>query len=358
MSATVPEEKADSTPILDRLVPMPESRGMSLLRVGVELALSVLLVIPFFWRPPFMTTFLLWVARNIKALMSNPNWAGVLVILTGFAIALMCLLAIAIHECGHLAAGLALGFRCRGFRFGRVNIDPGFRVSRHQDSGEATLGGVVMIPERWDNIGFRAALMTLAGPVANLLSGYTVFLLWSDHSLVSGSFVAASFLFGVTNLLPFGMPSVLSDGTRVWRILFNQEWAERHLAILKLVDDVDRGVPFESLAPTDLDRATRLQDQSAETVLAHTFAFLTAYGQHEDVRAGELLEIALRFSGNAEPSARERLALGAALIQTRRGRPDLARQWLAEVPETQLLSLRSKIEAAIEASKSASARNR
>src|SRR5262249_6466080 len=261
----------------------------------------------------------------------------------------MCLLAIAIHECGHLAAGLALGFRCRGFRFGRVKIDPGFRVSRHQDSGEAALGGAVRIPRPWGNIGFRVALMTLAGPVANLLSGYVVLLLWSDHSLVSGSFIAASFFFGATNLLPLGMPGVLSDGTRIWRMLFNREWAERHLAILKLADDDDRGMAFESLVSADLERANRLQDQSSETGLAATLAFLTAYGQHEDMKAGELLEIALRFSGNAEPSARDRLALAAALFQaTRRGRPDLARQWLGDAPDaTQFVSLRAKVTAAV-----------
>jgi hypothetical protein len=285
-------------------------------------------------------------------MMRDPDWAGLRLVLTGFAIVLMCLLAIAVHECGHLLAGLSLGFRCRGIRFGRFRIDQSFRVSLDRNSEDARLGETVMIPQPGKDIKLRMTLMLLAGPAANFIAGYGVLRLLQNPSLISGAFIGVSFFFAAVNLLPVAITSQLTDGERIWMLLVQPARAQRYLAILRLTDEMERSVPIESLSPSDLERATLLRDDSPDTVWAHTVAFLAAYSQHDDVKAGKLLETAFRYSGYAEPSACERLALQAAMFQaTRRGRVDLAKQWLAEVPNaTRFLAARSKVEAMIRSS--------
>jgi len=315
-----------------------------------ELVLSAIPFVLVFWRPPFIMTFLRWIGKSISLIMVDSDWVGVRLILTGFAIVLMCLLAIAVHECGHLLAGLSLGFRCRGIRVGRFKIDQRFRVSRERDSASAILGSAVMIPQHWENIRLRETLMLLAGPLASFLSGYAALPLLTDHSLISGAFVGVSFFFAAVNILPLAVTSQLTDGARIWMLMFNRARAERYLAILRLTDEIDRGVPVESLSPSDLEHATVLRDETPDTAWAHTLAFLAAYSQDDNVRAGEFLETAFKYSGYAGPSERERLALQAALFQaTRRGRIDLAKQWLADVPNaTQFSDARSKVEAIIQ----------
>lgn len=312
-----------------------------------EVALSAVPLILVVWRPPFFMTFLRWIGRSISAIMIDSNWVGVRLILTGFAIALMCLMAIAFHECGHLLAGLSLGFRCRAIRIGRFRLDQGFRVSRHRDSGDANLGWVVMIPEHWQNIRFRQTLMLLAGPLASFLSGYAVLRFSTDHYLISGFFIGVSFFFAAFNILPLSMTSQFTDGARIWMLIFTRARAERYLAILRLTEEIDRGVSLESLSSSDLERAIVLKDESPDTVWTHMVAFLAAYAQQDDGKAGELLETAFKYSGYAQPSMRERLALHAAMFQAaKRGRMDLAQQWLADVPNaTQFPEARSKIEA-------------
>jgi hypothetical protein len=191
--------------------------------------------------------------------------------------------------------------------------------------------------------------MLLAGPIANFLSGYAILRFSSDQSLISGSFIGVSFFFAAVNLLPLGVQGQHTDGTKIWIMLFRRERALRYLAIRRLTDEIDRGVPMESLAPADLEHATGLRDTSPETVSAHILAYLAAFSQKDDTKAAQLLETAFTYSGYAGPSVREMLALQAAMFQAgRRGRIDLAKQWLADVPNTtQYTAWRSKVEAAI-----------
>ncbi len=285
--------------------------------------------------------------------MADPDWAGVRLILTGFAITLMCSAAIAIHECGHLLAGLALDFRCKSFRFGRVRIDRGFKISRYQDPQDAVLGWAEMVPVRWTNLRPRAAIMILAGPLANLFSAGLVLRLRTDQSLISGSFIAVSIYLGLGSFLPFDITGHVSDGRRLLMLLFDRKRTERYMAMLKLMDDIDRGTPVASLDRVELERATSIRDESVETVSAHMTAYLAALYRRDDAESPRLLETALKHSSHAAPALREALAVQAAYFQaTRRNRIDLAEQWLAlALSRAHFLETRSQVEEAISKSK-------
>jgi hypothetical protein len=119
--------------------------------------------------------------------------------------------------------------------------------------------------------------------------------------------------------------------------------------LLRLGADLADGVPPESLAGDYLSKAIAVHDHSADTVAAHAIAYSVAFHRHQDMEAGYLLETCLRFSSSVAPAVRDALMSEAAAFQARRRkRPDLAEQWLAEMPATTPLPwLRSRAEAAV-----------
>jgi hypothetical protein len=351
MSATATQAPTSSTPILDKLMPMPARRGMNMVQVWIELFLGCALPILFFLPLPFMKRFLAWAARNFMLMMSD-HWALLRLFATLYGIALACSLSIAIHECGHLLAGLATGFRCESFRFGRFKIEKGFKVSRYQNLEDASIGWARMVPVHSERLRWRSVVMILAGPLANLLSAYFVIKLLSDPSFISGSFIAVSIYLGIANLLPIRVPGHVNDGQRLWMLLFDRKRSERYFSMFSLTDQVQKGLPLDSLDSAALEKAVSLRDRSIETVKAQLFAYLAAISRKDYLKASEFLENALAASGDAPSPLREMLMVYAALFQAKQKRFDLAEQWLADAPgRTVLLEPRSKLEEQIAMSK-------
>jgi hypothetical protein len=72
------------------------------------------------------------------------------------------------------------------------------------------------------------------------------------------------------------------DGRRIWMLLRDRERGERWLALMRLIGDTRASVPPESLSADLLARATAVTDGSADIVIAHAFAYSSAFHQHED----------------------------------------------------------------------------
>lgn len=348
MAATSEQAPKSSTPILDRLMPIPGRREASTLRLWIEsvfgLIIAFLLPALFVLPLPFMKRFLAWAATNFLLIMSD-HWGILRLFATLYGIALVCLLSIAVHECGHLLAGLATGFRCESFRFGRFKIERGFKISRYHNLADASLGWAKMVPVRWEGLRGRSTVMIIAGPLANLFSAYVAIHLWPDESFISGSFIAVSIYLGLTNLLPVRVPGHINDGKRLWMLLFDRKRSERYFAMFQFVDQINRGIAFEALDPAILEHLVGVYDTSVDTPKAHLYAFLAANSRKDYSQSAEFLEIALRASTDAEPPLREMLMVYAALFQARQERLELAEQWLADAPgRTVLLEPRSKLE--------------
>jgi hypothetical protein len=338
------------TPILDRLEPLPPSVGMSPVRILIEIVLGVsfyaVLVVVMLRPPPFVQSFLHWVGKNLAAIFVD-EWAGVRLILTGFSMALAGLAAIAVHECGHLVAGLIGGLRFRSLRFGRVMVKRPLRISRYRGPQTVALGHAFMTPTNGNGLRSRYAAMLLAGPLANLLWAYVIFTLPFKLTLTSGFFVVFSSYLGIVSLIPFTWPSV-TDGMRLIELCWDRRRGDRWLAIVRLSAQLDDGVTPEALARVDIDEAIALCDSSSETVRAHLIAHLATRSK-DDAEAARLLETSLKYSGYAESALRELLAIYAAVFQAnKRCRIDLAEQWLADTPDnSQFQELRAKLQAAI-----------
>jgi hypothetical protein len=258
-------------------------------------------------------------------------------------------LMLAIHELGHVAAGLCVGFRVRSYRVGPLLFNRPFRVSFYRGPGAVVQGVAELIPVATDKLAWRGVAMVLGGPAANFLAALVVFLLPFPTTVFSACFIAFSIANGVNDLLPYESRLGVSDGRRIGMLLWKRERGERWLALLRLGGEFSDGVRPESLSADFLAKAVAVRDESADTVMAHALAYSAAFHQHKDGEAGRLLETCLAYSGHATPALRAALMSDAAVFQARRRkRADLAEQWLADIPvTTQSPWLRTRAEAAI-----------
>jgi hypothetical protein len=258
-------------------------------------------------------------------------------------------LMLAVHELGHVVAGLGVGFRCRSLRVGPLLFNRPFRVSLYRGPGAVVNGVAELFPVATEKLASRGVAMVIGGPVANILVAMVVLLVPLPLNAFSGLFIAFSIANALNDLLPFESRLGVSDGRRIWMLLRQRSRGERWLALLRLGGELNDGVLPESLSNDFLTKAIAVQDASADTVTANAIAFSAAFHQRKDREAAQRLETCLAFSGHATPVLREALMSDAAVfLARRRKRTDLADQWLAEIPnKTQYPWFRTRAEAAI-----------
>lgn len=330
------------TPILDREAPLPSPvahRNDLTVVVAAWLALIGVVAISLFigW-PPIVRRSLLAFAGQLSL---EPRTVAVSALGA-------CVGILAVHELGHVLGGLLVGFRFHSLRIGPVQIDRPFRISLYKGPGAAFTGAAMIVPVATDNLVRNGIVMVGAGPAANVLAGALVLILPFAGGVFWNVFAVASIANGLMDLLPFRSPVGLSDGRVLGMLLSGREGGERWLALLNLRADIMAGVLPESLSPDFLAKAMRIEDASLETVFAHAFAYSAAFHQHDDARGAQMLEVGLRHAGHAPPSLREAFMSDAAVFQgRRRKRADLAKQWLADIPDRSAKWLRFRVEAAI-----------
>jgi hypothetical protein len=140
-------------------------------------------------------------------------------------------LMLAVHELGHIAAGLCVGFRRRALRVGPLLINRPLRLSLYRGPGALVQGIAELIPVATDKLAWRGVAMVLGGSVANTVSGVLLLLLPFPITIFSGLFIACSVANGVNDLLPFDSRLGVSDGRRIWMLLWKPERGELWLAL-------------------------------------------------------------------------------------------------------------------------------
>jgi hypothetical protein len=341
------------TPILDRQVPLPKSATPG---SGFALPFGVWIILGFaggvilrLWHPQFLRGVWWRIVAIIAQQFPAPGAASNILLFAASTV-LIAFAAVAIHELGHILAGLAAGFRFNAMRIGPFQFDRPFRISRYRGPGAWTGGGASLFPANTDNLARRAMVMIVAGPVANILTGSALLLVPYSKGYFSWVFIFCSIFGGMVELLiPFRIPAFVSDASRIWMLLRNRQSGERWLAIVKLGAELSEGKMPESLSAGFLAKAVAVHDHSPDTVTAYALAYAAAFHRNNDVEAALALEVCMQFSGSAAPAVREALMCDAGVFQARkRKRIDLAEQWLASLPQTtQRPGLRSRVQAAI-----------
>jgi len=273
----------------------------------------------------FIEIFGAWLGHGIQNVFLG-DWAWVRIVLTCSGITLTWYAAIALHELGHLVAGLLMGFRWVYAQVGHIRIDSSCHISRVSPR-KNRLGEVQFNPEQMKNRPLRYGLMTLAGPVSNLLFGAAALALPIEKPLVLGIFIMQCIYMGIWNLLPW-----CSDGRALLRILFKRRHHEARIAVALLYQQKSAGAEIEQLSPGLIAEAAILREKSNLTVLANVLAFTAAYEKKDYAAAASALEVCLAFSSWASEGMRQALVCNAAILEAKRGHIDCAERWAAEIP--------------------------
>lgn len=269
--------------------------------------------------------------QALRAIVFEVQDVGVIRFAGVAALALFA--AIAIHEAGHAIAGWLVGFTVHSIRIWRLQLELPRTFSFYRGPGGGAGGWAICTPSTTDALATRAALMLVAGPAANLVSGAIVYLLPQSGALAPLVFVAWSFLLGFTNLLPLRTGPFFSDGYRILMLLFDSARGKRWLALLTLSKEVVDGVPPECFSDEFLAAATAVKDDSSDTVSAHALAYAAAFRHRRYDEAAQCLEACLRYSSRTSAALRQALMADAAVFQGRcRGNPALAQAWLDDMP--------------------------
>ena len=203
MTSPLPGSIASGTPILDRGGPLPPrtARGSGL-TVVLAVWFGAASIGAACWllnRPPMLRQ---WFLIDFRPWFLNQGAAIGIVGLGVSALAAFYLM-LAVHELGHVFAGLCVGFRYRALRVGPLLFSRPFRVSVYRGPGAVVNGVAELIPVATDRLARRGAAMAAGGPVANFLSAAFVLFLPLPITVFSGFFIAFSIGNGVNDLVPF-----------------------------------------------------------------------------------------------------------------------------------------------------------
>lgn len=353
MNQVATDTPTSPTPILDRQVAIPKPAASG---SGFGLPFGVWITLGFaggiflrLWHPQFLSGLWSRIAASIARQFPSPGSASNISLFVASTL-LLAFVAVAIHELGHIFAGLAVGFRFNTMRIGPLQFNRPLRISRYRGPGAWTGGGASLLPVNTDDLALSAVIMIAAGPAANILTGCALLLAPYSKGYLSWVFIFCSIFGGVVELvIPFRTPFLISDAGRIWMLLRKRPHGERWLAILKLGTELNEGKMPESLSEGFLAKAVAVRDLSPDTVTAYALAYAAAFHRHSDTEAAQSLEVCLQFSGSAAPAIREALMCDAGVFQARkRKRIDLAEQWLASIPQTtQRPGLHARVQAAI-----------
>src|SRR5215475_11530878 len=314
MRATDAETQTNSTPILDRLVPLPPpeppgSGGGIAIVVGLGLFITASII----WR--FWGPISLWPWALTKFAHWFPGaWTGARFISVCLALFAVTFVVVVIHEVGHALVGVCVGYRFNSLRVGPLLFEHPFRISFYRGSGAASGGWASMVPGKRDKPLLRTLALVIGGPAANLLSAVVALLLPFEQGFSVTVFILVSIGACVGELLPFRTRISASDGSRIWMLLRDRRRSERWLAILKLGAQIKDGALPESLPADCLAKAIAIRDNSVDTVVSHAIAYSAAFHQRRDAQSGQLLETSLQYSSYAAPAVREAMMCDAAVF--------------------------------------------
>jgi hypothetical protein len=244
---------------------------------------------------------------------------------------LLWTLIVFVHEMGHLLGGLLVGDKFDYVRIGPFTVERSRKVRWAWNWGTIFSGATRTLPVSRAVIRWKLVFSTLAGPAANIASGWAAFLVVPhDNSMTAALgilFAIGSVFVASINLIPLQRRGSMNDGMRLWVLLFSKRRRERLVAIVSFVADIKQDNANNLLEANSLAQLSTVSDASDD----HVFANYAAYKQQTDQEAAaQYLETCLANCSATTPDFRDELIVEAAKYQVLwRKRPDLAREWLA-----------------------------
>lgn len=253
------------------------------------------------------------------------------------ALPLLALLAIAVHEAGHLAMGMGQGMRFLMFiagPFGLVASGDGVRFRWFFNLG--TMGGVAaVLPDPGRPLAPQMIPMVLGGPLASLLLGVAAVAIswtgdgrWAAYALLTG--VLSLAIFAVT-ALPFRAGGFMSDGMQWLAYRRGGPDIERRARLTALIGESVAGTRPRDL---DVDTLRLAQEQAGDgDVLSAVGTWFYSYAvalDNGDIEAASAWLARMTTVVDEYPQGfRQSICIELAIFEALyRQRADVARDWL------------------------------
>jgi hypothetical protein len=265
---------------------------------------------------------------------------------------LALVVAVFLHELGHVAAGYAFGFRVARIHLGPLEIRdyglPRVRLVRSLQAGVVLVpvdGATALGPLRWGLIA-----STAAGPLMGLAAGALLIavaggLRLADPLSLTQVLGQMSLILGVFNLLPLRSGDQLSDGRRIFSLLMRNRECGHILAATLMMGDALSG-----RRPREWDTSLlAVMERSPKDVFARLALYEAAIDRGEIALAGQHLDAAVALRREKWTSADAVLFTEAAYYVARhRGDPRAARAFLGLADGADVVDyMRARAEAAV-----------
>jgi hypothetical protein len=252
------------------------------------------------------------------------------------------LLAVGLHEVGHVLGGLSQGFRFVFLAVGPLWVEQrreGLSVSFNR-VGAAWGGLAVCVPPDGRDVARRMAVIALAGPLSSLVLAGGALGLAALFAPVSSGAALTRFgllILGMVSLCVFiataflpGSGGYRSDGHRARALLRGDSAAERESALLAL-----SGLTLAGQRPRDwpvqlVEQSALLRDAGPLEAVGALTAAQSLHDRGDAEAAGRELDRALALIGELPSFAQPGVAATAAWFEAaERGALESARDWLA-----------------------------
>jgi len=321
------------TPLLDLESPLPKFRQWDRLSwrqavVIVVLPLvAVILLVPTFLvlsdNNPTLAKIFKYIGTKADVLFKGAGAQSPLLFFLFYFLTLF--LVLLIHELGHVAAGLAVGFHFQGVRIGPLTLaksPKGLKITFQRISN---LDGIAAMGiQKLRRLRSKLAIYIAAGPLANILSGLCLWLFLTSQILSKPQlairqslefFAALSIFVGVVNLIPFRRPNgMFTDGSRLLSFVASKMRTRRWLCILALKMQTESGVRLRNLKRTWIAHSCAISDHSLDSLQAFWTAYLVKNDSEEPQAAAQHLEKCLELFGIASPEFKKLLLMEAAIF--------------------------------------------
>ncbi len=335
---SVPQYSPTSTPVLDVFRPLPR-QAKDGLSAGEYFLLSSLVI---------LTLVGLHSLRSVIEMMSSAPrltayWAAFIPLAAALCVA-------ALHELGHITAGLLLGFKLTACRIGPLHLGRHRRCREPYCGDVLNVGVAVMLPPGGkDDAGLRRHLgwLMMGGPMMNLAAAAMLglFLTVARLPLLAAFAVQVTAAFSALLAIAALLPDVdrrgnFSDGARLLMLLKNDAAAERWLSNIRCQTALNRGQHPRNWDEASVARAAAVTDDSRDAFIARWLAYLWAAERQDITCATKFLEGALEALAFATPHMRDRLFLEAAVFQAWfRDNPSKALFWVYRIRNKKLTRL-------------------
>lgn len=269
---------------------------------------------------------------------------------------LAILLAVTVHELGHLIAGWMVGFRFSSITVGPVSLLLEYGAIKVRVRRRLPAGGYAgMHIDRVSRLRQRFLIFSVAGPLANLFSASATALFLS-YVPMTGTWLSTfadlfwiiSLFFGIVSLLPFRFGALYPDGARIWMLWSSRTKSRRWLSIAAIGLQGQSGVRPRHFRRTWLNAASAVHDDSCDDFAGNWAAYISANGRKDAATASVHLERCLVLVSSLGPAMQDLVALEAAVFTAWfRKDADLAAKWSRQIKNItalpQLMQIRLEI---------------